>query len=74
MGLWAGFLWLFLSALEKKAFFDAGALVAAGGVRETLNDTMSLERLLIPGALFAVWGAISILIVQKRRADKVIWT
>jgi membrane protease YdiL (CAAX protease family) len=57
-----------LAPIALHAVFDAGALVAAGGVRELFNDTMSVERLIIPGALFAVWGAISILIVQKRRA------
>jgi membrane protease YdiL (CAAX protease family) len=57
-----------LAPIVLHAVFDAGALVAAGGMREMFNDTMSVERLLIPGALFAVWGAISILIVQKRRA------
>jgi len=57
-----------LAPIVLHVVFDAGALVAAGGAREIFNDTMSVERLLIPGALFAVWGAISILIVQKRRA------
>jgi membrane protease YdiL (CAAX protease family) len=57
-----------LAPIVLHAVFDAGALVAAGGMREMFNDTLSVERLLIPGALFAVWGAISILIVQKRRA------
>ncbi len=57
-----------LAPIVLHTIFDAAALVTAGGLREVFSDTMSVERLLIPGVLFAVWGAISILIVQKRRA------
>jgi membrane protease YdiL (CAAX protease family) len=57
-----------LAPIILHAVFDAGAIVAAGGVNEMLDDTMSVERLLIPGALFAVWGLVSILIIRKRRS------
>lgn len=50
------------------AVFDAGAIVAAGGISEMFNDTMTVERLLIPGAVFAVWGLVCILITKKRRS------
>jgi membrane protease YdiL (CAAX protease family) len=48
-----------LAPIALHAVFDAGALVAAGGMREMFNDTMSVERLLIPGAIFAVWGQLA---------------
>ena len=57
-----------LAPIVLHAIFDAAALVAAGGFKEMLDDTFSVERLLIPGAIFAIWGAVSIFIVQKRRA------
>jgi membrane protease YdiL (CAAX protease family) len=57
-----------MAPLVLHAVFDAGALIAAGGVTELFNDSMSVERLLIPGVIFALWGTISILIIQKRRA------
>ena len=57
-----------LAPIMLHAVFNAGAIVAAGGVSEMFNDTMSVERLLIPGALFAVWGLVSILIIKKRRS------
>jgi len=50
------------------AVFNAVSVVAAGGMKEMYNDAFSVEGLLIPGALFALWGAISMLVVQKRRA------
>jgi membrane protease YdiL (CAAX protease family) len=49
------------------AVFDAGAILAAGGVSEMLEDTLTVERLLIPSAVFTVWGLVCILIVNKRR-------
>jgi membrane protease YdiL (CAAX protease family) len=57
-----------LAPIVLHAIFDAAALVAAGGYKEMLDDTFSVEALLIPGAIFAIWGAVSILIIQKRRA------
>lgn len=47
--------------------FDAGAIVAAGGVREMFDDTMSVEKLLIPGIIFAVWGIINIAVITRRK-------
>jgi len=57
-----------LAPIVLHAVFNAATLVSAGGAREMFNDTFSVERLLVPGALFAVWGAINTLIVLKRRA------
>lgn len=56
-----------LAPITLHAVFDASALVAAGGVSELFSDTMTVPRLLVPGALFAAWGLISILIVRRRR-------
>lgn len=56
-----------LAPIGLHALFDAAAIVAAGGVSEML-DAMSVERFLIPGAVFAVWGLACILIVARRRA------
>jgi len=49
------------------AVFNAGAIVAAGGLTEMFDDTLTVERLLIPGAVFAMWGLACILIVKRRR-------
>ena len=58
-----------LAPIMLHAVFDAGAIVAAGGVSELFEDTMSVERLLIPGAVFAAWGLVCILIIRKRRSN-----
>jgi len=57
-----------LAPIVLHAVFNAANLVAAGGAKEMFNDAFSVEGLLIAGNLFALWGAISIIIVQKRRA------
>jgi membrane protease YdiL (CAAX protease family) len=57
-----------LAPIILHTVFNGAALVASGGIKELFNDTMSVETLLLPGVLFALWGAISILIIQKRRA------
>ena len=57
-----------LAPITLHAVFDAGAVVTAGGLSEMFNDTMTVERLLIPGAVFAAWGLVSILIIKKRRS------
>ena len=59
-----------LAPIALHAVFDAGAIVAAGGVSEMLDDTLTVGRLLIPGAVFAVWGLACILIVKKRRSNR----
>ena len=51
------------------AVFNAGAIVAAGGVSEMFDDTLTVERLLIPGAVFAAWGLACILIIKTRRSS-----
>lgn len=56
-----------LAPIMLHAVFDASAVVAAGGVTG-IFDTLSVERLLIPGAAFAAWGLVCILVVQRRRA------
>jgi membrane protease YdiL (CAAX protease family) len=57
-----------LAPIALHTVFDACAIIAAGGVSEMFDDTMTTERLLIPGAVFAVWGLVCILIVQMRRS------
>ena len=47
------------------AVFDAAAIVAAGGLNEMFDDTLSVARLLVPGAIFAAWGLANILIIQR---------
>ena len=56
-----------LAPIFLHALFDAGAIVAAGGVREMFSDTMSVERLLVPGIAFFVWGLICVLVIRRRR-------
>ncbi len=56
-----------LAPIALHAFFDAGAILAAGGLSEVLNETLTVEKLLIPGAIFAVWGLACILIIKHRR-------
>jgi hypothetical protein len=57
-----------LAPIMLHAVFDASAIVAAGGLSEMIDDTLTVAHLLIPGALFAVWGLVCILIIQKRRS------
>lgn len=57
-----------LAPIMLHAVFNAGAIVAAGGVNEVFDDTMSVGRLLIPGMVFAVWGLVCIAIVSKRHS------
>jgi len=52
------------------AVFDAGAIVAAGGLSEMFDETLTVGRLLIPGVVFAAWGLVCILVVSKRRSRK----
>ena len=58
-----------LAPIALHAIFDAGAIVAAGGVSEMFDSTLTVGRLLIPGMVFAVWGLVCILIVQWRRSQ-----
>ncbi len=58
-----------LAPIALHAVFNAGAIVAAGGVREMFDDTMTVERLLIPGGVFAAWGLICILTIKKLRSS-----
>lgn len=48
--------------------FDAAAIIAAGGVREMFDETMTPERLLIPGIAFFLWGLACILVIRWRHA------
>jgi len=56
-----------LAPIVLHAVFNAANLVAGGGIQDMYNDAFSVEGFLIAGTLFALWGAISILITQKRR-------
>ncbi len=56
-----------LAPIFLHALFDAGAIVAAGGVQEMFSDTMSVGRLLVPGIAFFVWGLICVLVIRRRR-------
>lgn len=56
-----------LAPICLHALFDAGALVAAGGIQEMFSDTMSVPRLLVPGIAFFLWGLICVLVIQRRR-------
>lgn len=56
-----------LAPIFLHALFDAGAVVAAGGVQEMFSDTMSVGRLLVPGIVFFVWGLICVLVIRRRR-------
>ncbi len=56
-----------LAPIFLHALFDAGAIVAAGGVQEIFSDTMSVGRLLVPGIAFFVWGLICVLVIRRRR-------
>ncbi|NVJ99814.1 MAG: CPBP family intramembrane metalloprotease [Alphaproteobacteria bacterium] len=47
--------------------FDAAAIIAAGGVRELFDDTMSPARLLVPGMIFFIWGLGAILLIRRRQ-------
>lgn len=55
-----------LAPIFLHALFDAGAIVAAGGVQEMFSDTMSVGRLLVPGIAFFVWGLICVLVIRRR--------
>ena len=57
-----------LAPIFLHALFNAGAIVAAGGVREMFSDTMSVGRLLVPGIIFFVWGLICVLVIRRLRA------
>lgn len=46
--------------------FDAAALVAAGGVREMFDNTMTPMRLLLPGLVFFIWGLGCVLVINRR--------
>jgi len=56
-----------LAPIFMHALFDAGAIVAAGGVQELFSDTMSVERLVGPGIVFFAWGLICVLVIRRRR-------
>lgn len=56
-----------LAPIVMHALFDSVAILAAGGVNEMFDETLSVERLLIPGAFFAVWGFVNVVVIQKRR-------
>ena len=58
-----------LAPIALHAVFDALALIAAGGASEMFDNTWTVGRLLIPGAVFAVWGLACILIVKNRRSQ-----
>ena len=55
-----------VAAIMLHAIFDAAAIVSAGGLNEMFDDTLSVGRLLIPGAIFAAWGLANILVILKR--------
>ena len=59
-----------LAPIVLHAVFDAAAIVAAGGVNELLNDSLTPGQLLIPGAVFALWGLCCVLIIWKRRSSE----
>lgn len=56
-----------LAPIVLHAVFDAAAIVAAGGVNELLNDSLTPGQLLIPGAVFAFWGLCCIFVIQRRQ-------
>ena len=56
-----------LAPIFLHALFDAGAIIAAGGVQELFSNTMSVKRLLVPGVIFFVWGLICVLVIRQRR-------
>ncbi|PCJ52670.1 MAG: hypothetical protein COA70_11795 [Planctomycetota bacterium] len=49
------------------ALFDSAAILAAGGVQEMFEDTMTVGRLLIPGVVFFIWGLVCVLVIRRRR-------
>ncbi|MHC5005025.1 MAG: lysostaphin resistance A-like protein [Planctomycetota bacterium] len=55
-----------LAPIFLHAVFDAGAVVASGGVQEMFADTVTVGRLLVPGIAFFVWGLIWILVIRRR--------
>jgi membrane protease YdiL (CAAX protease family) len=59
-----------LAPIALHTIFDAGALLAAGGAREMFDETWTVERLVIPGVVFAAWGLVCILIITKRRSKR----
>ncbi len=57
-----------LAPIFLHALFDSAAVISAGGVQEMFSDTMTVERLLIPGIAFFVWGLICVLVIRRRRS------
>jgi membrane protease YdiL (CAAX protease family) len=57
-----------LAPIALHAVFDAGAVVAAGGVQDMFSETLTVGRLLVPGIVFFVWGLVFVLVHRRRRA------
>ncbi len=59
-----------LAPIVLHAVFDAGAIVAAGGINAVFDEVMTVGRLVGPGVVFALWGLICILFIEKQRLKR----
>lgn len=56
-----------IAPIVMHAVFDAGAIVAAGGVKEMFDSSMDPMRLVVSGGVFFLWGLVAVLIIRHRR-------
>lgn len=59
-----------IAPIALHTIFDAGVIVAAGGVNEMLGEALNPLQLLIPGVFFLAWGTGCLWFINRRRTQE----
>lgn len=58
-----------VAPIALHAIFDAGAIVAAGGINEMLNEGVQPLQMLVPGLFFLAWGGGCLWFMNRRTPE-----